>query len=203
MPWKTISVALLCCWSLCAGAAPACAPGGKPAYTFEWVPKDEAHASLGSVRIRDAAGLVVQVLDEVENYREHTESLDTASDFNNDGCPDLAVTSHVAGIGNTSVTVFLYDRKTRRFEPSEALSAIGGLNLDARDKNCVTGEWKGGAADVHTERHCWRNGRLVRQTEYSVAPFHDAQGRFRCYRHVETVYRGGKKRQRSWCTKSF
>lgn len=195
---------MLCCWTMSACAAdPWCSAGAQPALSFEWLPKDKAEPSLGSVRIRDANGRIVQVLENVENYREDSASLGTGTDFNNDGCPDLVVTSSMAAIGNESVTAFLYNPRTRRFELSEALSAVGGLQLDSRDRNCVTGDWKGGAQDVYSQRLCWSKGKLVLESEYDVSPRYNKEGEFQCFLHTETVYRGGKKRERTKCTKEF
>lgn len=147
--WAKCAIAMLCCCSLPAWAAdPWCSPRGKSAFTFEWLSKGKADRALGSVRIKDAAGKTVQVLADVENYYRDSESFGTGTDFNNDGCADLAVTNSVAGIGNRSSTVFLYNPRTKRFDANEALSHIGGLELDPKDKNCVTGGWKGGAEDM-------------------------------------------------------
>lgn len=202
--WAKCAIAMLCCSSLSAWAAdPWCSPRGKPAFTFEWLAKGKANPDLGSVRIRDAAGKTVQVLADVENYYRDSESFGTGTDFNNDGCADLTVTSSVAGIGNRSSTVFLYNPRTRRFEANEALSTIGGLALDPKDKNCVNGDWKGGAEDMYASRHCWKAGKLVLMSEYQVSPLYGPEGEFACYEHVETEYRGGKKREKKSCTKEF
>ena len=202
--WKSLPIALLCCWSVSAWAAdPWCGTSGSPAYTFEWQPKNEAEPRLGSVRVRDAAGRTVQVLDAIENYHASGDMLGTNRDFNGDRCPDLVVTNSVAGIGNESLSVFLYQPASRRFVFNEALSAIGGLDVDARDKRCVTGFWKGGAADVHTERHCWRKGKLVLVEAYDVSPRYNEAGELQCYEHETATYHGGRKRVRRECTKEF
>lgn len=204
MAWTRWSLTLLCCCAAHAWAGDAwCRAGGTPALTFEWVPKDKAEPSVGSVRVKDASGKVVQVLDGLENYYHDTGALGTDVDFNNDGCPDLKVTNSVAGIGNESLSVFLYNRATRRFEPNQALSEIGGLDIDSRNRNCVTGFWKGGAADVHSERHCWHKGKLVKDQEWDVSPRYNGEGEFQCYQHDETTYRGGKKHTHTDCTKEF
>lgn len=171
---------------------------------FRWVPQDANAPSAGSVRVVDVrSARTVQVLDGVTNYRGDDGGL-FAQDLNNDGCPDLVVTSDVAPIGNTSSMVYLYDRPSGRFVFNEALSAIGNINVDGRDPNCVTGDWKGGAEDVGGERHCWRKGRLVKTNEYSVKPLYDREtGEFSCYEHVDTTYAGGRKRVRRNCTKQF
>ncbi|MBD8530533.1 hypothetical protein IFT83_11155 [Massilia sp. CFBP 13647] len=202
--WAKHAVAMLCCCSLSAwAAAPWCSPRGKPAFTFQWVARDKADPALGSVRIKDAAGKTVQVLADVENYYADSKSFDTGTDFNNDGCADLVVTTSVAGIGNESLAVFLYNPRTKRFEANEALSNIGGLELDPKDRNCVTGGWKGGAEDMYSSRHCWKQGQLVMISEYKVSPLYGPEGEFTCYEHVETEYRGGEKREKKSCTKEF
>jgi hypothetical protein len=202
--WKSLSIAMLCCWCVPAWALdPWCGVRNSSAYSFEWLPDSEADTRVGSVRIKDAAGAVVQVLDKLENYHASSEMLGTSRDFNGDGCADLVVTNSVAGIGNESLSVFLYQPQRGRFVLDEALSAIGGLDVDPRDKRCVTGFWKGGAADIHTERHCWRKGKLVMVQEYSVSPLYNEEGALRCYEHVTIDYRGGKKRKRRECTKEL
>ena len=143
------------------------------------------------------------MLDNLENYGRSSESLDASRDFNNDGCADLVVTSSIAGIGNESAKAFLYNPKTRRFEVSGALSNIGGLDLDPRDKNCVTSYWKGGAMDYYAARHCWNKGKLVMKSEHTVWPTYNGEGELQCFLHVKTDYRGGKKRERTICTKEF
>ncbi|KQQ96922.1 FG-GAP repeat protein [Massilia sp. Leaf139] len=208
MLWTKYTLALLCCASLPAWAAdPWCSARGKPALTFEWVPKDQADPKLGSVRIKDVSGKTVQVIDEMENYygdsESDSESFDTRTDFNNDGCPDLVVTGSIAGIGNESQVVFLYERRTRRFAANEALSNIGGLELDPKDRNCVGGSWKSGADSVYTSRHCWKNGKLVMTNEYRMSPRLSPAGEFACYEHVETEYRDGRKRTKTSCTKTY
>jgi len=200
-------IALLCCWSCGAWAAdPWCGARGKSGYTFEWVAQDAAEAAeaaVGSIRIRNASGTPVQVLDKVRNHYQDSASLRTREDFNNDGCPDLVVTSDMAAIGNESVEAFLYDRKTKRFVRSDALSQVPGPNVDPQDRNCVTGGWKGGAEDVYSVRHCWKKGKLVLVSEYDISPRYDKQARFQCYLHTETSYRKGKKHTRTKCTKTF
>jgi hypothetical protein len=205
MLWARLAIALLCCWAASAFAAdPWCRPGGASALRFEWIPASKAEPRVGSVRIKDESGKTVQVLDAVENHYGGSElPLGRRDDFNNDGCPDLAVTNSIAGIGNESLTVFLYDPRAKRFEENEALSGIGGLNVDPHDRNCVNGEWKGGAEDVYTSRHCWRRGKLVPIKEYSVSPLYNRKGELACYEHVETTYRGGRKRTRTRCTQKF
>lgn len=204
MMWARVSIALLCCWAGSASAAdPWCRPGGAAALRFAWVPASKADPSRGSVRIEDAAGKTVQVLDKLYNDSGSSESFSTRRDFNNDGCPDLVVTSDVAAIGNESATVFLYQPGARRFEPSQALSNIGGLDLDPRDRNCVTGFWKGGDRDIRTETHCWRKGKLVLMREYSVYPVYNRENEMQCFLHIETEYRGGKKHTRERCSQEF
>lgn len=202
---RTLSILLLCCSSLPAWAFdPWCGPRGESAYSFEWVSRDQAEPNVGSVRIKDAAGKLVQVLDNVTNYYwESSESLGIRRDFNNDGCPDLVVTSEVAKIGNESVEAFLYERKTKRFKRSQALSNVPAPNVDPRDKRCVTGGWKSGADSAYSSRHCWRKGKLVLVSEYKVAPRYEGDSESFCYEHVETTYHGGKKRTRTKCTKTF
>jgi len=197
-------MALLCCWSTAACAADAwCTALSKPAYSFEWVANSEVEDNTGSVRVKDASGKTVQVLANLENYYGSSDGLDARRDFNNDGCPDLVVTHSKAGIGNESARVFLYSRSRQRFEANEALSNIGGLDLDPRDRNCVTGSWKGGAQDINWEQHCWNKGKLVLMREGSVSPMYDEEGTFQCYEHVETTYRNGKKHTRTDCTQEF
>lgn len=171
---------------------------------FAWVPQDANAPTSGSVHIIDArSGRTLQAIDGVGNYYGDDGGL-AAQDLNNDGCPDLVVTSDVAPIGNTSNTVYLYDRARRRFVFDKALSDIGGLAPDHRDRNCVTGEWKGGAEDIGGARYCWRKGRLVLTREFSVTPLYDREtGEFSCYEHVDTTYAGGRKRVHRDCTKRF
>lgn len=67
MAWTRWSLTLLCCCAAHAWAGDAwCRAGGTPALAFEWVPKDKAEPSVGSVRVKDAYGKVVQVLDGLE-----------------------------------------------------------------------------------------------------------------------------------------
>lgn len=196
-------MAILCCWSLPAWAAdPWCSPGGASALRFEWLPKDTSNPSIGSVRIKDASGKTVQMLNNVTNDYGNSESLRNR-DFNNDGCPDLVVTADMAAIGNESVEAFLYDPRKKRFELNKALSGLGGLDLDPDDKNCVTSSWKGGAQDIYWAQHCWNKGKLVIQREYDVSPMYNTEGEFQCYQHITTDYRSGKKRERTDCTKEF
>lgn len=204
MLWKRLSVAMLCCWAMSAWAAdPWCSSGGTSALTFVWVPKDKAAPSIGSVRIKDASGKIVQVLDNVTNEYGNSESLRSDRDFNHDGCPDLVVTADMAAIGNESVQAFLYDPRTKRFSLHAALSGLGGLDLDPENKHCVTSTWKGGAEDLYWAQHCWNKGKLIIQREYDVSPRYNTEGEFQCYLHVTTDYRGGKKRERTDCTKKF
>lgn len=201
MPHKLLFT-LLGLWSTAVSAAdPWCSARGNEVLSFEWTPTDAAEPRIGSVRVQHAdSGKTVQVLKNVENYRDNSDSF-RYQDLNNDGCRDLLVTSSVAGIGNESNTVFLYSPRTKRFVLSKALTDIGGLDVDRRDKNCVTGFWKGGAADFYTSRHCWRHGKLVIKSEYSVSPVVKA-GRD-CYLHITTEYRDGKKRMKRSCTKEL
>lgn len=201
---RAAALAMLCCCALPAMAAdPWCSARDKPALTFVWQPANKAEPSVGRVLVKDASGKTVQVLDKLENYFASSESLRSGTDFNNDGCRDLVVTNSVAGIGNESSSVFLYQPTTKRFVLSEALSEIGGLELDRDDKNCVTSFWKGGAADMYFARHCWNNGKLLIQRESQVSPRYKEDGEVQCYEHVETTYRGGKKRTKTDCTQEF
>ena len=185
-------------------AALAAGPRCDAQLAFHWVPIEANAPTVGSVRVVDErSARTVQVLDGVTNYQGEDGGL-FAQDLNNDGCPDLVVTSEVAPIGNTSSMVYLYDRASGRFVFDEALSAIGNINVDSRDRNCLTGDWKGGAEDVGGERYCWRKGKLIKTNEYSVRPLYDkATGKFSCYEHVVTTYAGGRKRVRRDCTKRF
>jgi hypothetical protein len=200
--WLKKAILLLVC--LVPVAALAAGRGCGAQVAFRWVPKDADAPSAGSVRVVDVrSARTVQVLDGVTNHYGDDGGL-FAQDLNNDGCPDLVVTSDVAPIGNTSSTVYLYDRVRGRFVFDEALSAIGNIGVDGRDPNCVTGDWKGGAEDVGGERYCWRKGRLVKTSEYSVRPLYDREtGAFSCYEHIDTTYAGGRKRVRRHCTKRF
>lgn len=216
----------LVCMMAHLAAVAAVAPGPDPwcgansgkkearALRVEWVPatKEEFDPN-GSVRVRDArTGEVLHEIGQLENWYAHSEAIDPddatapgidTRDFNNDGCRDLAVLQDKAGIGNESHAVFLYERATRRFVPHEGLSAIGGLDIDDRDRNCVTGFWKGGAADLGTEKHCWVKGKLVKREEYSVSPVY-RDDEFQCYQHVTTTYTGsGRKKVKRACTKEF
>jgi hypothetical protein len=90
--------------SLCPPSAraadPWCGPHPEEVLRFKWLPKDGVESPVGSVQIEDIKnGKIIQVLDNVENYRADSESL-TSRDFDNDGCGDLVVTSAVAAIGN-------------------------------------------------------------------------------------------------------
>lgn len=194
-------------------ADPWCGPHGAKALRIEWVPATaQEEERQGSVRVRDArSGKVMQEIGQLENLYAHSEAIDPDSaaapgidtrDFDNDGCGDLSVLEQVAGIGNESHSVFLYDRATRRFVRHEGLSAIGGLDIDGRDRNCVTGFWKGGAADIGTEKHCWVKGKLVKREEYSVSPLY-RNDKLQCYQHVTTTYAGGRKKVKRAGTKEF
>ena len=184
-------------------ADPWCNARDSRAYQFDWLPKHKPEESIGSVLIKDASGKIVQVLDNVENYHRSRESLDTSRDFNNDSCADLLVTRNVGATGNESVDAFLYNRKTKRFEVSKALSTIGGLDIDPRDKNCVTSSWKGGAMDFYAAQHCWNKGKLVMESEETVWPTYNDEDELQCYYHTKISYRGGKKRERTKCTKQW
>lgn len=204
MAWTRYALVFLCCAPLPAMAAdPWCSVRGKPALTFAWQPANQAEPSVGRVLVRDAAGKTVQVLDKLENYGGSSDSLRTEADFNNDGCRDLVVTNSVAGIGNETISVFLYQPGKRRFVLNEALSEIGGLELASDDRNCVTGSWKGGAMDMYTSRQCWVKGRLVMKSEYQVSARYKEDGEVQCYEHVETAYRGGRKHTKTSCTQEF
>lgn len=204
MALKKLMMAVFCSSSLSAWAAnPQCSAGKKTEFKFEWQPEVSLQARAGRVLVKDTAGKIVQTLEGLENFRETSESLGTGRDFNNDGCPDLVVTSGLSGIGNETVTVFLYNPRTRRFEKSKRLSNLGGLDVDPRDKNCVTGSWKTGADSFHFERHCWLKGRLVLMSEEKDSAVLDSAGRLQCYRHVQSDYRDGKKRTRTNCTKEM
>lgn len=205
MTAKRISLALLAltlCWCASARAAdPWCSAAGQPLLRFTWTPASESDAQHGRVHIQEAAsGKTVQVIDAVENYFGNDDGLRVA-DFNHDRCPDLAIISSVAAIGNESSAVYVYDPASRTFVLHAALSEIGGLALDARDSNCVTGSWKGGADDFFATRSCWVKGRLVLQSESSVSPLLDSEGRLQCYQRTETTYRAGRKQTRQRCTK--
>ena len=204
MTWTKLSIAMLCCWSMSAWAAdPWCNARDSPAYQFEWLPKNRTEESIGSVLIKDASGKIVQVLDNVENYHHVSESLNTGSDFNNDGCADLVVTSSIAPTGNESRMAFLYNPTTRRFELSKTLSDLVGLELDTRDKNCVTSFAKGGAMDFYAAQHCWSKDKLGMKSEETVWPTYNDEGELECYYHTKISYRGGKKRVRTKCTKQW
>ncbi|WP_322400283.1 XAC2610-related protein [Massilia luteola] len=191
-----------------AGLVPLAALAAGPACDahagFAWRPADAGAPASGSVHVVDTrTGRTVQVLDGVQNYYGNDDGL-FAQDLNNDGCPDLVVTTEVAPIGNRTSTIYLYDRASGRFVFSEALSAIGDINVDSRDPNCLTGDWKGGADDVGGERYCWRKGKLVKTNDYSVRPMYDKKtGTFSCFEHSETTHAGGRKRERRDCTKRF
>lgn len=204
MVFQKVLVALMGLWSVSAWAAdPWCSARENRVHSFAWTATDKAEPRLGTVHVKHVdSGKTVQVIPNVENYHDDSDAF-RFTDFNNDRCPDLLVTSSVAGIGNESNTVFLYDRKRRKFVLSKTLSEIGGLNIDRRDKNCVTGFWKGGAADFYTSKHCWRNGRLVIKREYSVGPVVNADGEQQCYQHITTEYHGGKKKVKKRCTQEF
>ncbi|WP_338765633.1 hypothetical protein [Massilia sp. METH4] len=167
--WRTIFIALLGLASAPAwSAGKQCDPDAKNTFTFTWIPKTASVPTAGSMRITDRADRTVQVLDNLEYYygdSEDSGNLVDGRDYNNDGCGDLVLVSSVAAIGNTSNTAFLYDPVRRRFVEHEGLSVIMGLDIDPRDRRCVTGFGKGGAVDIHTARHCWSNGRLVLKEE--------------------------------------
>jgi len=187
-------------------AAPAAGAACGVPVRFAWVPADAADPHVGRVDVIEArGGRVVQTIGGVENYYGDAEDgALAAQDLNNDGCPDLVVTSSVAAIGNRSATVYLYDRGRRRFVYHEGLSTIGDPTVDDRDPNCVTTSWKGGAEDSYSGRHCWRGGRLVLVSDYSLSPLYDKEtGEFACYEQVETTYVGKRKRVRRKCTKTY
>ncbi|MBP1204781.1 hypothetical protein JOD97_002823 [Duganella sp. 1411] len=191
--------------SLCPPSARAadawCGPHPEEVLRFKWLPKGGVESQAGSVQIEDIKnGKIIQVLDNVENYRADSESL-TSRDFDNDGCGDLVVTSAVAAIGNETSSVFLYDRTRRRFVFNKQLSDIGGIDIDPRNPNCVTGSWKGGADDMYAATHCWRKGKLVLQNEYSQTTRLDEEGNVACYEKIETTYVRGQKKIRKRCTK--
>ena len=195
--------------SLALASAPAwsadtgCRPDAKVAFTFTWIPQSAAEPTAGSIRIADRGGRTVQVLENLEYYYGGDESAADAMDtrdFNHDGCGDLVIANSIAGIGNTSSTAFLFDPRRGRFVAHDVLSGIMGLDIDPRDRRCVTGFGKGGAADIHTERHCWSQGRLVLKEQYSVSPRVDTDGELTCYLHTTTTYRNGKKKTRTQCT---
>lgn len=199
---KIVPMALLCCCPLSALATTSsCGLRGKPAFSFDWLPQDRAEPSVGSVRVRHASGKTVQVLGNLENHYGDSASLQTRSDFNNDGCADLALTNSVGGMGTAGLTVFLYDPATGRFKRNRTLSDIGNLSIDPRDKNCVTGSWKTGADHYRGSRHCWTRGKLVLTEEYAVSPRTNEAGELQCYEQVTTTYRRGKKHERRACTK--
>lgn len=203
MTWSMLIIFSLSCLPTAALAADRwCSPAKGHAYSFAWESAGAADSGPGSVRVSNAAGGTVQILANVENY-SGSQELSKIHDYNNDGCDDLAIVSSVAGIGNESNTVFLYDRTRQRFVRSKILSAIGGLELDPRDRNCVTGFWKGGAMDFYTSRHCWKNGKLLIEKEYTVSAVSSEDGTQSCYLHVNTTYRGGKKKVAKRCTQEF
>lgn len=197
-------LAVLCWYPPSARAAdPWCGPHPEEVLRFKWLPKGGVESQVGSVQIEDIKnGKIIQVLDNVENYRADSESL-TSRDFNNDGCGDLVVTSAVAAIGNETSSVFLYDRTRRRFVFNKVLSDIGGIDIDPHNPNCVTGSWKGGADDMYATTHCWRKGKLVLQNEYSLTTRLDQEGNVACYEKVETTYVRGQKKIRKRCTKDI
>jgi hypothetical protein len=201
--WLRRLLFALCCGVPCAGWAAGASCGAS--VRFAWVPA-AAGAQSGRVDVVDVrSGRTVQRIDAGENYYAgDPDGGLAAQDLNNDGCADLVVTNGVAPIGNRSVTVYLYDRARHRFVANDALSAIGDPSVDDLDRNCVTGSWKGGAEDVYSSRHCWRGGRLVLVSEYSLSPLYDKEtGEFACYEQVETTYVGKKKRVRRTCTKTY
>ena len=205
--WRTIFITVLGLASApVLGADKQCTPDAKARFTFTWMPKTAAEPNVGSIRITDRGGTTVQVLDNVENHYGDSESavdlMDTR-DFNNDGCGDLVVTSSIAGIGNTISNAFLYHPASGRFVAHEALSGIMGLDIDPRDRRCVTGFGKSGAVDFDTARYCWSKGRLVLKEEYSVSQRVNLDGEPTCHMHITTTYRHGKKKVRTECTKDF
>lgn len=205
--WPTIFITLLALASTPAwSAGTQCTSNAKAMFTFTWIPQSPAQPTTGSIRIADRDGQTVQMLDNLEYYYGDSnpagESMDTR-DFNNDGCGDLVIAYSIAGIGNTSSTAFLYDPARGRFVAHDALSGIMGLDIDPRDKRCVTGFGKGGAADIHASRYCWSKGRLALKEEYSVSPRVNSEGEHTCYMHTTTTYRHGKKKTRTKCTRDL
>jgi len=193
----------LSCSPFARAADPWCGPHPEEVLRFKWLPKDGAEPQLGSVQIEDVKnGKIMQVIENLENYRGDSESL-SARDFNNDGCGDLVVTSAIAAIGNESSSVFLYDRSSRRFVFNQALSDIGGLDIDPRNRNCVTSSWKGGAENMYSAVHCWQKGKLVLQSESSLALLVDEDGNVACYEKIDTTYVNGRKKIRKRCTKTI
>lgn len=205
--WRTLFIILPGLASVPAWSADRqCHPNAKAMFTFTWRPQSAAEPKTGSLRIEAHAGRTVQVLENLEYYYGDSDSADVmvdTRDFNNDGCGDLVIASSIAGIGNTSNTVFLYEPARRRFVANDALSAIMGRDIDPRDKRCVTSFGKGGAADMHTDRYCWSRGRLVLTEQYSISPRIDSDGAFTCYLHTTTTYRHGKKKTRTRCTQDL
>lgn len=201
---RQICLAMLTLWSLSARAAdPWCSPHGRDVFSFAWTPVSKKDAQHGRVHITEAAtGKTIQVLDDVENYYASDDAFGVG-DLNHDGCPDLTIVSSVAAIGNESSTAYLYDSASRTFVLNAALSDIGGLSPDPRDGNCVLGSWKGGAEDFYGSRSCWVKGKLVLQSESSVTPLVGQDGQLKCYQHIETKYRAGKKTRRKTCTKQL
>lgn len=204
--WRTLrhAVAALFCLAPLAGwaANPAC---GVPV-RFAWSQTDAADPHMGRIDVLEKrGGQVVQTIAGVENYYGDVEDgMLATQDLNNDGCPDLVVTSSVAAIGNRSVTVYLYDRRRRQFVYHEGLSAIGDPAVDSREPACVIGSWKSGAVDMGSSRHCWRKGRLVLVSEYSLsARYNEAADGVACYAQKETTWVKGRKRVREWCSKTF
>ena len=183
--WLKKAILLLVC--LVPVAALAAGRGCGAQVAFRWVPKDADAPSSGSVHVVDArSSRTVQVLDGVTNHYGDDGGL-FARDLDNDGCPDLVVTSDVAPIGNTSSTVYLYDRVRGRFVFNEALSAIGNISVDGRDPGCVMGDWKGGAEDVGGERYCWRKGRLVKTNDGGRATVYLLHGIYGSSRRTNTA----------------
>jgi len=201
---RQLCLVLLALWSLSAQAAdPWCRPEGKDAFSFEWEPVSKKDPQHGRVHIKEtASGKTVQVLDDVASYYGG-ENAFGIQDFNHDACPDLAIVSEVAAIGNESSAVYLYEPANRRFVLHAGLSDIGGLALDPSDSNCVLGSWKGGAEDFYASRSCWVKGKLVLTSEWSVTPLVNKEGKFQCYQHIDTTYRAGKKKTRETCTKKL
>jgi hypothetical protein len=200
-------IMLLAVLSSCSPSAwaadPWCGPHPEEVLRFKWLPNGDGESQVGSVQVEDIkTGKIIQVLDNVENYRADSESL-YSRDFNHDGCGDLAVTSAVAAIGNENSSIFLYDRARRRFVFNQVLSDIGGIDIDPRNPNCVTGSWKGGAENMYAATHCWQKGKLVLQSEYSLAALVDEEGNLACYEKIDTTYVNGRKKVRKRCTKTI
>lgn len=188
-----VLTALSSCPPYAWAADPWCGPRREEVLRFKWLPKVGVESPVGKVQIEEIKkGKIIQELDNVENYRADSESLYTR-DFNNDGCDDLVVTSAMSAMGNETSSVFLYDRTRRRFVFNKELSEIGGIDIDPRVPNCVTSSWKGGADDRYAATHCWRKGKLVLESEYSLTTLVDEEGNVACYEQIDTTYVRGKK----------